>query len=59
MTVLVCAACIGIIVGLRTTRPRWIAMLLLGLGIAVPLVLYFLALKATTGRTTLTMKGLS
>jgi hypothetical protein len=47
--VLAFAACIGIILGFRTTRPRWIAALLLAFGIAVPLVLYLLALRAGTG----------
>jgi hypothetical protein len=47
--VLAFAACIGIVLGFRTTRPRWIAALLLSLGVAVPLVLYVLALNAAPG----------
>jgi hypothetical protein len=46
--VLVLAACIGILLGFRTT-PRLIAILLLSLGVAVPLVLYLLALNAAPG----------
>jgi hypothetical protein len=43
--VLAFAASIGIILGFRTTRPRWMAMLLLATGTAVPLVLYLLAMS--------------
>jgi hypothetical protein len=43
--VLALAASLGIILGFRTTRPRWIATLLLILGVVVPLVLYLLAGK--------------
>ncbi len=39
------AACIGIILGFRTTRPLWIAYLLLSIGITLPLVMYLLALQ--------------
>jgi ABC-type nitrate/sulfonate/bicarbonate transport system permease component len=41
--VLAFGASLGIILGFRTTRPRWLAGLLLTLGIAVPFVLYLLA----------------
>ncbi|MEA2166597.1 MAG: hypothetical protein QOK37_4724 [Thermoanaerobaculia bacterium] len=47
--VLAFAASIGIVLGLRTTRPRWIAILLLSLGVAVPLFLYMLAFNAAPG----------
>ena len=44
-SVLAFAASLGIILGFRTTRPRWLATLLLTLGILAPLVLYLLAMK--------------
>jgi hypothetical protein len=40
------SALLGVWVALRTTRPRWLALALLALGIAVPLLLY---LAARTG----------
>jgi hypothetical protein len=43
------AACIGILLGFRTTRPRWIAVLLLAVGVALPLSLYLFALSAGSG----------
>ena len=39
------AACIGIILGYRTMRPRWMATVLLMSGIVVPIVLYWIAMK--------------
>ena len=39
---------LGIVVALRITRPRWLPILLLTLGVAVPLLLYLLALSART-----------
>ncbi len=47
--ILTFAASLGIILGFRTTRPRWLAALLLSVGVALPLVLYMLALNAATG----------
>lgn len=44
--VLAVAASIGIILGFRTTRPRWLASLLLTVGIAVPILLFLVAMKA-------------
>lgn len=37
------ATAIGIVVALRLTRPRWLAVLLLAVGAAVPPILYLLA----------------
>ena len=34
---------LGIVAALRITRPRWLALLLLAAGLAVPLLLYLLA----------------
>jgi hypothetical protein len=47
--VLAFAACVGILLGFRTTRPRWIAVVLLAVGVALPLFLYLLALNAGSG----------
>ena len=38
-------AAIGIILGFRTTRPRWLATLLLTLGTLLPLLLYWIAMN--------------
>jgi hypothetical protein len=43
------ATLIGIVVALRLTRPRWLAVLLLISGALVPPLLYVLALKVGTG----------
>lgn len=42
-------ACIGIILGYRTMRPRWMATVLLTIGIVVPIVLYWIAMKPPGG----------
>lgn len=39
------AACLGIILGYRTMRPRWMATLLLTIGIVLPILLYWIAMK--------------
>ena|SRR5437867_1425562 len=46
--VLVVGVCLGLIVAFRLTRPVWLALLLLLLGTAIPLVLYLIATAKTT-----------